>query len=279
MATRLDLSKSSGASVRAPFTFGRIVCAVDGSRSAREAVHQATKLAGPLDTLTFVAVSDARGVGPMAQATLGERHAEEAVEAARAAAQADGVEATSVIVHASDVGRALLDAAGDSGLLVVGSHGQSRTAGILLGSTTTRALHESAVPVLVARSRPELAFPGAILVGIQGVEDHHAAVVAATIAARHHSHVVLAHAGHSGPAVRHALAEQATDVLEITGRDPVIVSVDAAPAERLPGMAISIGAGLLVLGSHGRRGPRALTSVSERVAHRASCSVLVLRPN
>jgi hypothetical protein len=35
---------------------------------------------------------------------------------------------------------------------------------------------------------------------------------------------------------------------------------------------------LIVVGSRGLHGPRALGSVSERVAHRAPCSVLVVRP-
>jgi len=35
---------------------------------------------------------------------------------------------------------------------------------------------------------------------------------------------------------------------------------------------------LLVLGSRGLRGVHALGSVSERAAHRAGCSVLVIRP-
>jgi nucleotide-binding universal stress UspA family protein len=37
------------------------------------------------------------------------------------------------------------------------------------------------------------------------------------------------------------------------------------------------GADLLVVGSRGLHGLRALGSVSERVAHRASCSTLVVR--
>ena len=40
----------------------------------------------------------------------------------------------------------------------------------------------------------------------------------------------------------------------------------------------SVEADLLVLGSRGLRGVRALGSVSERAAHRAGCSVLVIRP-
>lgn len=262
--------------VRAPFAFNQIVCAVDDSLCAHEAVQQATQLAGPVDTLTFVAVTGARGADGATRSTLDEGHAAEAVEAAWTAAHDAGVEATTVIVHAQDVSGAILHAARDAGLLVVGANGQSRVASILLGGTATRAVHSSPVPVLVARGRPELGFPGVVLVGSQGVEDRHTAIVAATIAARHDTRVVLAHAGRSGSALQQALNEQSGDVRDITGQDPVVMRVDGPPVDRLPAMASSIGAGLVVLGSHG---PRAIAGLPEHVAHRTACSVVVLREN
>jgi nucleotide-binding universal stress UspA family protein len=249
--------------VRTQSSFGRIVCAVNDCHCAQEAVQQATRLVGPGDTLSFVAVADAPGVSPAGQATLDRAHAEEAVEAAHAAAHADGIEASTVVVREHDVGGAIMEAAHGAGLLVVGAHGHWRIA------------QSSSVPVLVARSRPELGFPGVVLVGTRGVEDRHAAVVAANIAAAHDTRVVLGHAGRSDSALREALAEQAADVLEITGKDPVVVSVDGPPGDRLLGMASSVGASLVVLGSHSRRGPRGLASLSDRVAEHASCSVLV----
>ena len=265
------------ARVRAAFTFGQIVCAVNKSSGGHEALHQAIQLVGSLDTLTFIAVADARGDGSTAPGKLNEEDAVMAVEAARAAAHADGIEATAVIARAHDVSHAIMQAARDAGLLVIGAHDRSPVAGTLLGSTTSRAMHSSLMPVLAARARPELGFPGIVVVGTQGIEDRHAALVGATIAARHDTRVVLAHAGRSDPGLRRALAEQAADVLGITGHDPVVVSVGGPPVDRLPAMAGSVGAGLVVLGSHGRRGPAALAGLSERVAHRATCSVLVLR--
>ena len=56
----------------------------------------------------------------------------------------------------------------------------------------------------------------------------------------------------------------------------MVVSVDGPPLDRLLGMASSIGAGLVVLGSHGRRSPQPVESLSGGVAHHATCSVLVL---
>jgi nucleotide-binding universal stress UspA family protein len=270
-------ARRSGPPTREPFAFGKIVCAVNGSRGSHDAISQAVKLAGPLDALTFVAVTGARGMGPAGQATLSEGHAADAVDAARAAARADGVVASTSVVHAGDVLGAILEAAGDAGLLVVGTRSESSMAGVLLGGTSSRALHNSRMSVLIARGRPDLSFPGVVLVGTRGDADHETAAAAATIAADHGTRVVLAHAGHADPVVRHALAVQVAEVQEIVGREPVVVSVDGPPVDRLVDMASSIGAGLLVLGSRGKRGPQALTSVSERVAHRAACAVLVLR--
>jgi nucleotide-binding universal stress UspA family protein len=267
MASPIPVSVDPGVRVQGQFCFGRIVCAVNDCRCAQEAVHQATQLVGPGDTLSFVAIADARGVSPAGLATLDGAHATEAVEAARAAAHADGIEASTVIVHEQDVSGAILEAARDAGLLVVGAHGHRRIA------------RSSPVPALVARGSPELGFPGVVLVGTRGSRDRHAVVVAANIVAAHDTRVVLAHAGRSDSTLRHALAEQAAVVLEITGKDPVVVSVDGSPLDRLLGMASSIGAGLVVLGSHGRRGLQAGTTLSERVAHHATCSVLVLAEN
>ena len=152
-------------------------------------------------------------------------------------------------MHGQDINGAILEAARGAGLLVVGAHGHWRIA------------QTAPLPALVAGGQ-SMPFP-VVFVGTRGAEDRHAAVVAANIVAAHDSRVVLAHAGRTDSALRQALAEQAADVLEITGKDPVVVSVDEdLPLDRLLGMASSIGASLVVLGGHGRHAPRALGSLS-----------------
>ena len=203
-------------------------------------------------------MTDARGDDAPAQASLNETQAARALDAAGAAARADGIEAATLMVNAQDVGSTLLEAAHHAGLLVMGAHSRSRMAGVIVGS--------SPVPVLVARGLPELGFPGVALVGTRGVEDRHAAVVAATIAARHDTRVVLAHVGPSRD--RHALADMAADVRAITGKDPVVVSVGGHrstgwtpwPAASAPGWSFSEAvAGATQLGS--RACPSAWRSV------------------
>ncbi len=50
------------------------------------------------------------------------------------------------------------------------------------------------------------------------------------------------------------------------------------PADVICDLAESVDAGLVIVGSRGRGGLKALGSVSEVVAHRARGSVLVVRP-
>jgi nucleotide-binding universal stress UspA family protein len=98
--------------------------------------------------------------------------------------------------------------------------------------------------VLVAR-KPLKAFPSSIVVGVDGSNE---AAVA--------------------DAVARAIAERFGAPLERLENLPNPVSglVDAATE-----------ADLLVVGSRGLHGIKALGSVSERVAHEARCSVLVVR--
>jgi nucleotide-binding universal stress UspA family protein len=65
------------------------------------------------------------------------------------------------------------------------------------------------------------------------------------------------------------------DLARVRRRSPEVESVDGHPVETL--VTASMYADLLVVGSRGLHGLRALGSVSERVAHEAKSSVLVVR--
>ena len=132
-------------------------------------------------------------------------------------------------------------------LAVVRCRGFSRPVGITRGAPTTTLVHEARCSVLVARDTDEPgAWPRTIVAGLDGTpESEHAVAVARLLAARLGArlHVVTA-----------------------TRADPVTVLAD-----------VSEEADLLVVGSRGLRGVRALASVSERVAHEARCPVLVVK--
>ena len=178
--------------------------------------------------------------------------------------------------HASD---ALLRAAADGEVLVVGTHGHSRAGGIALGGVATNALHRASVPVLVARAGHSPMEGAALFASDGSLGSDAACALLCGVAARHELPITLLHVdGGDDESARHALARQAVELAEATGREPTVVTGGGHPADAIVEAAAAGGCSLLVVGSHGRTGLRALGSVSERVAHRAPCSVLVARP-
>jgi len=75
------------------------------------------------------------------------------------------------------------------------------------------------------------------------------------------------------------LVERAAHQLEAAGFKAHSQISEGDPKKRIIALAEKIGAGMIVLGSHGRKGfeHALLGSVSEAVTHYAPCSVLVVR--
>jgi nucleotide-binding universal stress UspA family protein len=241
--------------------FERIVCGVDGSVESLEAVRQADVLleeGGRLVLVTAVDLTDAIHFQVARTAVHAARHAlEKAVELDLRAKEALE-RAREEVVQARDVetvqaaggpARCLVEAAAaaQARLIVVGTHGLGRVRGIALGSVTTRVLHRAPCSVHVARRQAEEAWsPSTIVVGVDGSPGADAALEAARrLATRLGATVETVTIEHRRPA--HSLVEAARD------------------------------ADLLVVGSRGLHGARALGSVSEHVAHAAACPVLVVR--
>jgi nucleotide-binding universal stress UspA family protein len=110
----------------------------------------------------------------------------------------------------------------------------------------------------------EADFPRAIVAGVDGSPESAAAAEAA-----------LDLGGRLGADVRLVAARGGKQVdLEAASGAPLQVD-DRHPVEAL--VAASTEVDLVVIGSRGLHGVRALGSVSERVAHQAACSVLVIR--
>jgi nucleotide-binding universal stress UspA family protein len=129
-------------------------------------------------------------------------------------------------------------------------------------------LHEAPVSVLVARAPFDPAgFPARIVAGFDGSpESRRALDAAARLRDRSGGGLTVVTASEDAGA---AAAPEG-----LTGSYDVLVSRDRA-VDALVEAAQT--ADLLVIGSRGMHGARALGSVSERVAHRASASVLVVR--
>ena len=254
--------------------FPRILCAVDERETSAVAVRQAIAVAGGDAQIVFAAAWYGAGTIERA-ATLDEQDrdpAELAVETAREA----GVEASAQYFHAPRLGDALVSAAELHDLVVVGAHPLSRTTGIILGETASLLVRGSPLPVLVARDLP---LDVGIDVATRGVPaDRPAVTAAAWLAAQLRAELTLVHVPGRDEARRQGeLKAQRASVRKMLDRHVEYVSVDGPPARTLVDVAEGDGAGLVVVGSEGKQGLPALRSVSERVAHLAPCSVLVMR--
>jgi nucleotide-binding universal stress UspA family protein len=248
--------------------FERVVVGVDGGEEALEAVRQAARLVSPtggLEVLTAVDSGKAAMAGFRASA-IAARLEQDAVEAVRTALELAGPVATSRVVS-GETAAALLRELEDAHatLVAVGTHGHSRLSEILIGGVTGELLHRAPCSVLVARKSTGVSpFPQSVVAGTDGSAHAETAVaVAHGLAERFDAalHVVTALGGTEGDNERAC----AGSVTQIPGH-PVRALVAAAS-----------GHDLLVVGSRGLHGLKALGSVSERVAHLAPCSVLVVR--
>jgi nucleotide-binding universal stress UspA family protein len=272
--------ETTGRRKEIPPPFGRIVCGLDGSRSSSIAAEQAIALSGAGTALVFVCIREERGAGATRQTTITTERAESALETAVKAAHEAGVDAAAEILRGHDPRAVLLDEASRSDLLVVASHGGSRAIGIAFGSTASAAVHRAQVPVLVARRPPEgVGFPERILLASDGSAGAERAVeLAARIGHANRASVYLLCVDpepHGDPT---RTATEAADLAAALGREPTVVRESGEPSERILELAASEKVTLIAVGSRGLTGARALGSVSERVAHRAPCSVLVARP-
>ena len=250
--------------------FDRVLCGIDTSPESLEAVRQADALQGDRGSLTVVAALDQSVTVHAGWTALSAASGLRAdAEAALSAAEAEAPGATCRLVE----GRAdqvLLSEAAQLGatLVAVGTHGLSRPVGIALGTVTTHVLHDAPCSVLVARARPaDAQTPRSVVVGVDGSPESAVAVEVAT-----------ALAGRLGIETRLFAIREGKD-FDQSAVDLISENVrfeDGKPVERL--VAAAGPSDLLVVGSRGLHGIRALGSVSERVAHKASCSVLVVRP-
>ena len=241
-----------------PTVFDRVICGVDVGAGGRTAASQAAQVVAPDGSLLLVTATVGEPMTVLSPAGLGYALARTQIDAATrdrycnalTTAREDALQffdRTRMLRVEGDPLSCLLDAVAreQATLAVVGSHDTDRLPGILLGSVATHLLHKAACSVLVARHAWPEGQPRRVIVGVNGSNRSVAALHAA-----------------------HDLADRFGSPLEgVTDPRPVRALVAAAgPAD------------LIVVGSRGLHGPRALGSVSERVAHQAPCSVLVVRP-
>ena len=251
--------------------FSRVLVGVDGSEAGFEACRQAARLAdtgAPIEAVAVVHLADAVWTGYNALRVTDQLR-EEAEAALERAVRLIGERARPRFVNGTETAGLLHEIERAAATLIaVGSHGHRRVTEILIGGVAGELLHSAPCSVLVVRQAagPE-AFPRSIVAGLDGSVDAEFALDAAEQLAgrlRVPLRVITAVEGKS------------VDLDEVRRRWPSVEEIDARPVEAL--VAASHDTDLLVVGSRGLHGVRALGSVSERVAHQATCSVLVARP-
>lgn len=264
-------------------SFERVVCGIDLTAASVEAARQARRLAPPAAALVLVSVLEPpivmdpggiageweiQGYDPLVFEAL-EDAARENLDRARQELGGDGVETrleTGSAVHTL-VAEAKSDGAS---LIALGVRDEHRALGILGGSVATWLVHKAPCSVLLARpARDADAFPRSIVVGTDGSPSAAPAVEMAREIA-----------GRVGAELRALVAEpDKHGHREAAGRQlEAIELAEIVEDERHAVDALAdVTADLLVVGSRGRTGLRALGSVSERAAHRAQCSVLIAR--
>jgi nucleotide-binding universal stress UspA family protein len=250
--------------------FDRIVAGVDGTDWGFEALQQAVSLRSEHGVVHAVTALDTNvSVHAGFQASYVAAQLEE--EAQRVHAQAEqimgGAPGSSArIVHGSavEVLRQVCSET-DATLLALGGRRSSRFLGVLLGDTSTTLLHEAACSVLLAHTHwGERWHPHRIIVGVDGSAPALSALAAADELADRLGCVVKVVAAEGGKKIDAAPDWRSRVDIWERGH-PVVALLDH-----------SIEADLMIVGSRGLHGVRALGSVSERVAHRADCSVLVV---
>ncbi len=252
--------------------FSRVLVGIDGSEESREAARQAATLAeGELTLFAVYDTTDALigGTGIGAPVYYDEDQQRKAAEDALEQARED-------VASANPTGKIVRGVVWDAliheiereqdTLIAVGSHSVGRLAGIVIGSVATEIIHKAPCSVLVAR-KTEDQFPRRVVVGIDGSAESTAAYTAARQIADRLGSELWPVVAHGGKPIDRKKVDLFVDHRREELPDDPVTALVAASAE----------ADLLVVGSRGLHGVKALGSVSERVAHQARSSVLIVR--
>ncbi|SDP30397.1 Nucleotide-binding universal stress protein, UspA family [Actinopolyspora xinjiangensis] len=139
----------------------RVVVGVDGSPGAAEALAWALRYASNSGATVTALIAWAHPTYYGLGAPILEEDVDEQAEQRLSKAVTDAVNQLGVDVDVQQrvarglPARALLDAAADADLLVVGSRGHGGFTGALLGSVSQHCVHHAPCPVVVVRERSE----------------------------------------------------------------------------------------------------------------------------
>lgn len=256
-----------------------MLCAVDGTRTSLHAVGRGCELLDADARLTILICTDEAGSGAWTTAAVSPARARRALNRAAEIAAKAGVRAETLLDPGGPPVERVLELAASHPLLALGAPMVPRGAGLWIGGVALHAVHHLPSSLLIAREAP-LAAGEQILLALDGSEDAVGLTdIAADAARRLQRGVVVVHAvGVESRSQRHHLEVQRERLREALGAAPEVVTKAERPVSAILGVARERQASLIIMGSRRIAGVRALGSVSERVAHRARCSVLIIRP-
>jgi nucleotide-binding universal stress UspA family protein len=262
-----------------PALFTDALCAIDATRTSLRAVSRACELLAPDARLTIFVSTHETGAGAWATAAVSPERARRAVTSAAEIARKAGLRAETLIDSGGPPVERVLERAASHALLALGAPMVPRGAGLWIGGVALHAVHHLPSSLLIARE-PSLAAGEHIVLALDGSEDVLGLTeIAARAARRLQRGVVAVHAvGVESRSQRHHLDAQQERLRNALGAAPEVVVKAERPTDAILGVARERQSSLIIMGSRRIGGVRALGSVSERVAHRAHCSVLIIRP-
>jgi nucleotide-binding universal stress UspA family protein len=143
--------------------FRKILASTDGSELSVKGALRAiplAKMAGASLTVVFVqdtypytGIGEANAAGLQAYMAAARAEGQAAVDRISAAAKAEGVAIESIVVEQHQAAKGIVDAAQScaADLIVMGSHGRSGLAKMVLGSVAAKVLALSPIPVLIVK--------------------------------------------------------------------------------------------------------------------------------
>ncbi|MDD2902371.1 MAG: universal stress protein [Syntrophales bacterium] len=264
-----------------------LVC-TDGSENSRAALAEALSLAKECGSQVYLLqvvqiIPEFEIAAPDLMALVGEEVAKQ-LEEAKAAAAGTGVALETRISRGVSVASAILQEAEEiqPDMIVMGLHGRTGLARLLVGSVTARVIGHSPFNVLVIPKGAGISF-GRILIASDGSPYSQAAfAVVLEVARRQESKLfavsVATEEGEIAQAketIKQMLAAANKTGLPLQGSVPQGVPADDGIIQA----AIKNEVDLIVMGSHGRTGLKRLLmgSVTERVLGQSPCPVLVVK--